>query len=121
MDTSAPPVGITAEDWAATPVAVQQVLLATLTVVTLQQQQIAQLLAAWPIWKRASTSIRRIRPNHRRLTRPRHRPGRPAFHAGGNLAGKPGIRITNGPIPIPIRSPRPTTTFRPPVRPAAMT
>jgi transposase len=45
MDTSAPPAGITAEDWAATPVAVQQMLLATLTVVTLQQQQIAQLLA----------------------------------------------------------------------------
>jgi transposase len=45
MDISAPPVGITVEDWAATPVAVQQVLLATLTVVTLQQQQIAQLLA----------------------------------------------------------------------------
>src|SRR5215213_2719494 len=43
MDTSAPPVGITAEDWAATPAAVQQMLLATLTVVTLQQQQIAQL------------------------------------------------------------------------------
>lgn len=45
MDTSAPPVGITVEDWAATPIAVQQMLLATLTVVTLQQQQIAQLLA----------------------------------------------------------------------------
>src|SRR5436190_4221754 len=45
MDTSAPPAGITTEDWAATPVAVQQMLLATLTVVTLQQQQIAQLLA----------------------------------------------------------------------------
>lgn len=45
MDTSAPPTGITAEDWAATPVAVQQFLLATLTVVALQQQQIAQLSA----------------------------------------------------------------------------
>jgi hypothetical protein len=45
MDTSAPPAGITPEDWAATPVAVQQFLLATLTVVALQQQQIAQLIA----------------------------------------------------------------------------
>ena len=45
MDTSAPPTGIAAEDWAATPVAVQQFLLATLTVVTLHQQQIVQLSA----------------------------------------------------------------------------
>ncbi len=45
MDTSAPPAGIPADDWAATPVAVQQMLLATLTLVSLQQQQIAQLLA----------------------------------------------------------------------------
>src|SRR6266545_8191151 len=45
MDTSAPPAGITMEDWAATPVVVQQFLLATLTVVALQQQQIAQLIA----------------------------------------------------------------------------
>lgn len=45
MDTSAPPTGIPAEDWAATPVAVQQFLLATLTVVALHQQQIAQLMA----------------------------------------------------------------------------
>src|SRR4051794_34857496 len=45
MDTSAPPAGITAEDWAATPVAVQQFLLATLTLVALQQQQIVQLAA----------------------------------------------------------------------------
>src|SRR5215212_8985072 len=45
MDTSAPPAGIPANDWAATPVAVQQMLLATLTLVSLQQQQIAQLLA----------------------------------------------------------------------------
>ena len=45
MDTSAPPTGITPEDWAATPLAVQQILVATLTLVTLQQQQIAQLLA----------------------------------------------------------------------------
>src|SRR5215475_4148480 len=45
MDTSAPPAGITVEDWAATPVVVQQFLLASLTVVTLQQQQIVQLSA----------------------------------------------------------------------------
>lgn len=45
MDTSTPPPGITPEDWAATPVAVQHFLLATLTVVALQQQQIAQLSA----------------------------------------------------------------------------
>src|SRR3954467_10327186 len=45
MDTSTPPAGITPEDWAATPVAVQQFLLATLTLVALQQQQIAQLSA----------------------------------------------------------------------------
>jgi transposase len=45
MDTSAPPAGIAAEDWAATPMAVQQFLLATLTVVTLQQQQMVQLSA----------------------------------------------------------------------------
>jgi transposase len=44
MDTSVPPAGISADDWAATPVAVQQFLVATLTVVMLQQQQIAQLL-----------------------------------------------------------------------------
>jgi transposase len=44
MDTSAPPAGILADDWAATPVAVQHMLLATLTLVSLQQQQIAQLL-----------------------------------------------------------------------------
>ena len=45
MDTSAPPAGIPVEDWAATPVAVQQFLLATLTVVALQQQQMAPLIA----------------------------------------------------------------------------
>jgi len=45
MDTSAPPAGIAAEEWAATPKAVQQMLLATLTLLTLQQQQIAQLSA----------------------------------------------------------------------------
>src|SRR5215211_7114346 len=45
MDTSAPPAGITMEDWVATPVAVQQFLLATLTLVALQQQQIAPLIA----------------------------------------------------------------------------
>jgi transposase len=43
MDTSAPPPGITAQDWVATPLAVRHMLTALLTVVTLQQQQIAQL------------------------------------------------------------------------------
>src|SRR5213080_3433875 len=43
MDTSTPPPGIAPEDWAATPLAVQHFLLASLTVVTLQQQQIVQL------------------------------------------------------------------------------
>ena len=42
MDTSAPPASISPEDWAATPVAVQQFLVTTLA---LQQQQITQLLA----------------------------------------------------------------------------
>jgi hypothetical protein len=45
MDTSTPPASITVENWAATPVAVQQVLLATLAVVARQQRQIAQLSA----------------------------------------------------------------------------
>src|SRR6266568_2949512 len=45
MDASAPPAGIPAGDWAATPVAVQQMFLAILTLVSLQQQQIAQLSA----------------------------------------------------------------------------
>jgi transposase len=45
MDTSTPPAGITPEDWAATPLAVQQFLVATLSVVVLQQPQIAQLTA----------------------------------------------------------------------------
>jgi transposase len=45
MDTNTPPAGISAEDWAATPLAVQQFLLATLSVVALHQQQIAQLSA----------------------------------------------------------------------------
>lgn len=45
MDRSTPPPGITPDEWAATPVVVQHVLLATLTVVALQQQQIAQLSA----------------------------------------------------------------------------
>lgn len=43
MDTSTPPPGIAPEDWAATPLAVQHFLLATLTVVTLHQQQVVQL------------------------------------------------------------------------------
>lgn len=43
MDTSTPPPGIAPEDWAATPKAVQHFLVASLTVVTLQQQQIVQL------------------------------------------------------------------------------
>jgi transposase len=43
MDLEPPPTGIIPEDWAATPLAVRQVLGALLTVVTLQQQQIAQL------------------------------------------------------------------------------
>src|SRR6476659_9501095 len=45
METSAPPAGIAAEEWAATPKPVQQMLLATLTLLTLQQQQIVQLSA----------------------------------------------------------------------------
>jgi len=43
MDASTPPPGIAPEDWAATPLAVQHFLVASLTVVTLQQQQIEQL------------------------------------------------------------------------------
>ena len=43
MDTSTPPPGIAPEDWAATPLAVQHFLVDSLTVVTLQQQQIVQL------------------------------------------------------------------------------
>ncbi len=43
MDLEPPPKGILAEDWAATPLAVRQFLSALLTVVTLQQQQIAHL------------------------------------------------------------------------------
>jgi transposase len=43
MDTSTPPPGIAPEVWAATPLAVQHFLLASLTVVTLQQQQMVQL------------------------------------------------------------------------------
>jgi transposase len=45
MNTSAPPAGIAPEEWAARPKAVQQMLLATRTLLTLQQQQIAQLSA----------------------------------------------------------------------------
>ena len=45
MDMRTPPPGIAPEDWAATPLAVQHFLLVTLTVVTLQQQQIVQLSA----------------------------------------------------------------------------
>jgi transposase len=40
-----PPAGVTAQDWAATPSAVQQVLLATLAVLALHQQQITELAA----------------------------------------------------------------------------
>jgi transposase len=43
MDLEPPPPGIRPEDWAATPLAVRQFLGAVLTVVTLQQQQLAQL------------------------------------------------------------------------------
>src|SRR5215470_9102998 len=43
MDLESPPTGILPADWAATPLAVRQFLNAVLTVVTLQQQQIAQL------------------------------------------------------------------------------
>jgi transposase len=43
MDLESPPTGILPEDWAATPLAVRQFLAALLTVVTLQQQQLAQL------------------------------------------------------------------------------
>jgi len=43
MDLELPPPGILPEDWAATPLAVRQFLGALLTVVSLQQQQIAQL------------------------------------------------------------------------------
>src|SRR6266542_1389834 len=48
MDTSTPPPGIAPEDWAATPLAVQHFLVASLTVVTLQQQQIVQLSTRVP-------------------------------------------------------------------------
>jgi transposase len=43
MDLEPSPPGIRPEDWAATPLAMRQFLGAVLTVVTLQQQQIAQL------------------------------------------------------------------------------
>src|SRR5215510_13635098 len=43
MDLEPPPTGILAEDWAATPLAVRHFLSALLTVVSLQQQQIAHL------------------------------------------------------------------------------
>ena len=43
MDLEPPPTGIIPEDWATTPVAVRQFLAALLRIVTLQQQQIAQL------------------------------------------------------------------------------
>jgi transposase len=43
MDELTPPDGITPEDWAATPVAVRHFIHALLSVVALQQQQIAQL------------------------------------------------------------------------------
>lgn len=43
MDEQTPPDGITSEDWAATPVAVRHFIRALLTVVALQQQQLAQL------------------------------------------------------------------------------
>jgi transposase len=43
MELEPPPPGISPEDWAATPVAVRHFIAALLTVVALQQQQIAQL------------------------------------------------------------------------------
>lgn len=43
MDTDTPPEGITPEEWAATPGAVQHLLLATLSVVALLQQHLAAL------------------------------------------------------------------------------
>lgn len=43
MDEQTPPDGITPEDWAATPLAVRHFIRALLSVVALQQQQIAQL------------------------------------------------------------------------------
>jgi len=43
MDLESPPTGIRPEDWAATPLAVRQFLDALLTVLTLQQQQLAHL------------------------------------------------------------------------------
>ena len=43
MDTDTPPEGITPEEWTATPQAVQHLLLATLSVVALLQQQLVTL------------------------------------------------------------------------------
>lgn len=43
MELESPPPGILPTDWAATPLAVRQFLAALLTVVSLQQQQLAQL------------------------------------------------------------------------------
>src|SRR5437773_1839513 len=45
MDDEAPPTGITADEWAATPRTVRQFMRAMLTVIEGQQQQIAQLHA----------------------------------------------------------------------------
>jgi transposase len=45
MDASTRPPGITADEWAATPVVVQHMLLATCTIIAQQQQQHAELLA----------------------------------------------------------------------------
>src|SRR5215212_9446727 len=96
MDTSAPPAGITMEDWAATPVAVQQFLLATLTLVALHQQQIAQL------HQRVSELEARLNQHSQNSSKPPSsdppsappRPARPprGRKAGGQLGHPPHAR-----------------------------
>src|SRR6266496_1580255 len=101
MDTSAPPAGITPEDWAATSVAVQQFLLATLTVVALQQQQIAQLIA------RVADLEARLNQHSQNsskppLSDPPSAPPRPARVPRGRKAGgQPGHPPHDRPDPDP--------------------
>jgi transposase len=108
MDLETPPPGIILEDWAATPLAVRQVLAALLTVVTLQQQQIAQLQQEnTGLRRRVSDLEARLNQHSRNSSKPPSSdppsaPPRPARQKRGRkVGGQPGHPHHERPDPDP--------------------
>jgi transposase len=108
MDLEPPPTGIIPEDWAATPLAVRQFLSALLTVVTLQQQQIAQLQQENADLRQRVTDLEaRLNQHSQNSSKPPssdppEAPARPARSKRGRKAGgQPGHPRHERPDPDP--------------------